>query len=1327
MPKREHFEQCLSAFLAIGLTFALMAPAMAADATKVATYQQAAGPRYFAMSVSLDEKPVPTPSEVVVLIDTSASQAAAYRQDSIATAKAILKALPSDSRVQVLAGDLYAVHLTKSFVAPQSEEAEAAITELAKRTPLGATDLIALVDETVGTFSKNSKLNRSIIYIGDGCSRANYLSTEEFSALVDELCQDKVVFNSLAIGPDRDIEVLATLANHTGGMVQIDNNEVTPEEAGVRLAALATTPVVWPVSAKYSANVVEAYPKHFPPLRADRDSIVIGVLEANAPTGTPVSVEVKGSGDFAKSWVAKPDETSDDHAYLPQLLEIARKNDGLNLPTVGSAGLRETASVLMASAEEYTRLGAQALAIGDKEGAARLAKAALEFDPNHPRAQAILEASKKPEAEEPKKEEKPPVRRGAAVRQIPVHFVAYQAEENSDDASAPLNLGSDDGAFLRETDINKVRNEQVIVAEITDRLRQARDDMATDPAGVSNALKLLLKQLERVPDMSGDVRGRLRNQIVAALRESQGLTRFVESRRNEAAEREAIARERQALTEKLVRDEDRARVIMEMFDALMDEGKYVEAREAALDVRSMDPTNQAAVAGYDNSEIVGTYRETMALREQRYNRYIATMMQAEISSVPFPDEPPIVYPDADFWEEIYYRKEKYGSVDLASTGTAEQKIFQQLDAETKIQFIDTPLEDVVNYLKTLHGIEIQIDNRALEDLSLTSDMPVTRNIEGISLRSALRLMLKELDLTYIVANEVLMITTQEEADSELITKVYPVADLVLPVSARVGTMGGGGMGGGMGGMGGGGMGGGMGGMGGGMGGGGMGGGMFAVADEKSVAKIDEVEAAQQPAAEEASAADEAEKKSSFVLKVKEGETRPEAWERAFETEEMIPPAAVRSEVRRCMATKRYSDAVNLIQVALRHGQIQPWMYEAMGLALELQHAPKPEIERALMSAIDFTSGPNHMLMIAELMSRMSLDARALKIYQDVAQMEPLRPEPYAMGLKVAQRLDDEDAIRWACVGILSQEWPKDSSGIRDEAYRTAVAQLRKMADEKKVNEAKAFDAKIREAMVRDAIVKVTWSGESDLDLIVEEPSGSVCSQHNPRTISGGVFLGDAASTLGDAGTEGAYELYVVPKGFKGDYKMLVRKVWGDVTAGKITVDVFTNYGTSNQHHERQQLDLGKDGAFITFNVPEGRRTESLSEQQVKVAVETQVAVTRQIVARKLADAAQNSYAAEEYITAVNNNTNDFVRRMRSAVGYRPQITSLPEGANFSAFAVVSADRRYVRFNGTPLFSGIGDVTSYTFSGANTGNNGTTNNNTGGLGGLGGGGNTGGLF
>ena len=57
---------------------------------------------------------------------------------------------------------------------------------------------------------------------------------------------------------------------------------------------------------------------------------------------------------------------------------------------------------------------------------------------------------------------------------------------------------------------------------------------------------------------------------------------------------------------------------------------------------------------------------------------------------------------------------------------------------------------------------------------------------------------------------------------------------------------------------------------------------------------------------------------------------------------------------------------------------------------------------------------------------------------------------------------------------------------------------------------------------------------------------------------------------------------------------------------------------------------------------------------------------------------------------------------RRSVGVRPQITTLPEGTNFSATAVISADRRYVRVTPMPLFSGIGEVTTFTFTGDTTG-------------------------
>ena len=75
---------------------------------------------------------------------------------------------------------------------------------------------------------------------------------------------------------------------------------------------------------------------------------------------------------------------------------------------------------------------------------------------------------------------------------------------------------------------------------------------------------------------------------------------------------------------------------------------------------------------------------------------------------------------------------------------------------------------------------------------------VTVSLSGVTLRSALKLMLKEIDLTYVIRDEVLKITTPEEAENELLTKVYPVADLVLPILSGSGGMGMmGGMGGGM--------------------------------------------------------------------------------------------------------------------------------------------------------------------------------------------------------------------------------------------------------------------------------------------------------------------------------------------------------------------------------------------------------------------------------------------------------------------------------------------------------------------------------------------------
>ncbi len=95
-----------------------------------------------------------------------------------------------------------------------------------------------------------------------------------------------------------------------------------------------------------------------------------------------------------------------------------------------------------------------------------------------------------------------------------------------------------------------------------------------------------------------------------------------------------------------------------------------------------------------------------------------------------------------------------------------------------LEFVDAPLEDVMNVLQEEYEIPIQLDTPALEDIGIGPDEPVTVNVRNISLRSALRLMLGRLQLTYVICNEMLMITTPDEAETELVVCVYKVGDLL---------------------------------------------------------------------------------------------------------------------------------------------------------------------------------------------------------------------------------------------------------------------------------------------------------------------------------------------------------------------------------------------------------------------------------------------------------------------------------------------------------------------------------------------------------------------
>lgn len=102
---------------------------------------------------------------------------------------------------------------------------------------------------------------------------------------------------------------------------------------------------------------------------------------------------------------------------------------------------------------------------------------------------------------------------------------------------------------------------------------------------------------------------------------------------------------------------------------------------------------------------------------------------------------------------------------------SEAKIRAAFDIPTTEIFLECPLEEVCDLISDTHKIPILLDRRALEEAGLTSDTPVNVDVKNISLRSLLRLIGKDLDLTYVVADEVLQITTIKAAERNLATKM----------------------------------------------------------------------------------------------------------------------------------------------------------------------------------------------------------------------------------------------------------------------------------------------------------------------------------------------------------------------------------------------------------------------------------------------------------------------------------------------------------------------------------------------------------------------------
>ncbi|MDB5351891.1 MAG: thioredoxin protein [Planctomycetota bacterium] len=494
-------------------------------------------------------------------------------------------------------------------------------------------------------------------------------------------------------------------------------------------------------------------------------------------------------------------------------------------------------------AAQLIGLGNQAKSAGRTADAARFFAEALKRDPKNTDAQRLLRLVRQdPAVNPPAPLVPPPPAPGADTPALPAPLGGTQPPANA--------------TIERSRQLERVIQQEAESA-VKERIETARAELNRgNPEAAINILRLGLTSINADDQIPEATKRALAAQLSAQLQAAVRREEEIQLVQAETLRRQQAAQQRALILEQLETNQQTVNALMVRFDTLMAQGQYnvlfnggtgniaaaiapfAEAHTFSQQARAIDPSALAPRAGISLSQYMGSLASELANEELKEYRYLLTMNDVTRASVPFPDTITIEYPDADHWRTISEKRiRRYESTSLDARDPKTTAILNKLEQPVSMPFAnETPLEEVIKYIRNAttgpgmdSGIPIYVDQVGLSEAEKTMASPITLNLEGVPLKRALKLMLKQLELTYTVKDGLLTITSATSKDQPTEIRVYPVADLaIIPFSLMGGGggggMGGGGMGGGMGGMGGGGMGGGMGGMGGGMGGMGGGGG-----------------------------------------------------------------------------------------------------------------------------------------------------------------------------------------------------------------------------------------------------------------------------------------------------------------------------------------------------------------------------------------------------------------------------------------------------------------------------------------------------------------------
>jgi hypothetical protein len=318
---------------------------------------------------------------------------------------------------------------------------------------------------------------------------------------------------------------------------------------------------------------------------------------------------------------------------------------------------------------------------------------------------------------------------------------------------APRNDKADQNKLLVKVAADKME------AQVGDALAEARKLAVTDPAKALTVLKTTLSQLEADTALTDARRASLIRTVKDRIQALPGnaLDRTPKGELKTAPDQTA---------------EQRLARSLEAIKQLQKDGKNAEARRMAAELAKTYPDNpavQAALRMTAAADNIATGKDNKADSEKRA---VGTLTNVDQSAR-------IPAGDLEIPKDWFKKMERRKNVNQLELSEKEKAILKALASTIKPEYKETGFLDVIDDLANKMNVTFALDKTSLADAGVTSDTQVTLLMpRGITARTALRKILADVGLSYVVKNETIQIISEAKAKEMMTTRTYYVGNLL---------------------------------------------------------------------------------------------------------------------------------------------------------------------------------------------------------------------------------------------------------------------------------------------------------------------------------------------------------------------------------------------------------------------------------------------------------------------------------------------------------------------------------------------------------------------